>query len=367
MLNITNIPPPRVELIDPRTGLMSREWYRFFLNLFDITGAGKNPTSTTDITLAPLTSQDAETQPQLNALAAAPAAQQNSEFVKQLKSLAVNPLAQQNAELIKQLEGLAANPTAPDVTALYKDINALASAPLYTPHVRQSVYGAFYSTENQPDGSNTTAYPIIYNTTQTAQHTALEDRTAVFTASITLTAMTVSAVTSGTIYPGMTITGTGVTAGTRIVSQTSGTDGGTGVYVVSVSQTVASTTITGTCKSILRVFRQGVYNIQYSAQFTNEDTSSIHDADIWLRKNGVDVPDTNSQFSVPERHSSVDGHVIAALNLYIDLLPDDYIELMWATSNTDLTIKYIPAKSTPTRPLTPSIITTISCVSGPSE
>lgn len=348
MLNITNIPPPRVELIDPRTGLMTREWYRFFLNLFTITGSGENATSITDILVAPIPGQDAETQPQLNALAAVPTTQQNFEF-------------------IKQLEGLAANPTALDVTALYKDVNALASAPVHTPHVLQSVYGAFYSTANQPDGSTTTAYPIIYDTTQIAKNTALEDRTAVFTASITLTDMTVSAVTSGTIYPGMTITGTGVTAGTRIVSQTSGTDGGTGVYVVSVSQTVASTTITGTCKSILRVFRQGIYNIQYSAQFTNEDTSAIHDADIWLRKNGVDVPDTNSQFSVPERHSGVDGHLIAALNLYIDLLPNDYIELMWATSDTDLTIKYIPAKSTPTRPLTPSIITTISCVSGPSE
>jgi hypothetical protein len=38
-INITQIPAPRVELIDPRTGLMSREWFRFFNNIYAIVGA----------------------------------------------------------------------------------------------------------------------------------------------------------------------------------------------------------------------------------------------------------------------------------------------------------------------------------------
>ena len=37
-INITQIPAPRVELIDPRTGLMSREWFRFFNNIYSIVG-----------------------------------------------------------------------------------------------------------------------------------------------------------------------------------------------------------------------------------------------------------------------------------------------------------------------------------------
>jgi hypothetical protein len=52
-LNITNLPSSRVEFIDPRTGLMSREWYRFFLNLFNLTGGGNNQTSLDDLQLAP--------------------------------------------------------------------------------------------------------------------------------------------------------------------------------------------------------------------------------------------------------------------------------------------------------------------------
>jgi hypothetical protein len=36
--NITKIPAPRVPLVDERTGLISREWFRFFNNIYVITG-----------------------------------------------------------------------------------------------------------------------------------------------------------------------------------------------------------------------------------------------------------------------------------------------------------------------------------------
>jgi hypothetical protein len=52
-LDLTNITPPRVPLIDQRTGLISREWYRFFLNLFQLTGGGQNTTSLTDLQVGP--------------------------------------------------------------------------------------------------------------------------------------------------------------------------------------------------------------------------------------------------------------------------------------------------------------------------
>lgn len=51
--NITNIPAPRVDFIDPRTGLMAREWYRFFFNLFNLTGAGTTDTSLADLQMGP--------------------------------------------------------------------------------------------------------------------------------------------------------------------------------------------------------------------------------------------------------------------------------------------------------------------------
>lgn len=53
MLNITQIPALRVPFIDPKTGLISREWYRFLLNLFTLTGSGNNQISLDDVQVGP--------------------------------------------------------------------------------------------------------------------------------------------------------------------------------------------------------------------------------------------------------------------------------------------------------------------------
>jgi len=72
-MNITNIPAPRAEFIDPRTGLMSREWYMFFLNLFNLTGAGRNPLSLDDIQLSPQYDAMAQYDAAIDALGISPA------------------------------------------------------------------------------------------------------------------------------------------------------------------------------------------------------------------------------------------------------------------------------------------------------
>lgn len=230
-------------------------------------------------------------------------------------------------------------------------------------------YGAFSSSVNQADGSTTTAYPITYDTTDFSYGISVRTRTAVFTGTIddgtspgAGTVLTVSAVTSGTIYPGMILTGGAITAGTQIVSQTSGTTGGVGAYVVSISQERTSLTITGSQASEILFEDAGVYNIQFSVQFVNTDTQ-IHDTDIWFRKNGADIANSNSQFSVPNNHGGIDGHLIAALNFFVEVAADDYVELMWATRNTAATIQAIAAQTSPTRPATPSVIVTVARVS----
>lgn len=48
----TNIPAPRSAFIDERTGLMSREWYLFFLQLFNLTGAGSSTETIPEIVVA---------------------------------------------------------------------------------------------------------------------------------------------------------------------------------------------------------------------------------------------------------------------------------------------------------------------------
>jgi hypothetical protein len=66
---------------------------------------------------------------------------------------------------------------------------------------------------------------------------------AVVTGSIAGTTMTVSAVASGALAAGQVIEGTGITVGTTIVAQLTGSAGSTGTYSVSNSQTAGSTSI----------------------------------------------------------------------------------------------------------------------------
>jgi hypothetical protein len=74
------------------------------------------------------------------------------------------------------------------------------------------------------------------------------------TASISSTTMTISAVTSGAVSVGDIVTGPGVVAGTTISSFGTGS-GGVGTYVVSISQTTASTTISTYSNGV------GVYSV----------------------------------------------------------------------------------------------------------
>lgn len=67
------------------------------------------------------------------------------------------------------------------------------------------------------------------------------------TGQITDNVLTVTAVSTGTVVPGAILTGTGVATGTQVVQQLTGTAGGIGTYLVNIpDQATASVTIGGT-------------------------------------------------------------------------------------------------------------------------
>jgi len=115
----------------------------------------------------------------------------------------------------------------------------------------------------------------------------------------------------------------------------------------------------------IKVDYSGLYNVQFSLQFANDD-SQIQDVDVWFKKNGSDVAGSNSKFSIDSKHGSVKGHLIASLNFNIELAKDDYVSLAWATTSTLVTVEHLAAQTTPTRPVTPSAIVTIQYLSANS-
>lgn len=75
---------------------------------------------------------------------------------------------------------------------------------------------------------------------------AIAPATAAVTASIAGNVMTVNAVASGTLVPGAAITGAGVASGTAVSSQLSGVPGGVGTYAVSKAQVVPNGSLSAT-------------------------------------------------------------------------------------------------------------------------
>jgi hypothetical protein len=73
-----------------------------------------------------------------------------------------------------------------------------------------------------------------------------------FQGSITGAVLTVSDVEIGEIAAGATVFGTGVTAGTTIISQTTGAPGGAGTYAVAPAQTLAATTLSAGQKVLMQ-------------------------------------------------------------------------------------------------------------------
>ena len=136
----------------------------------------------------------------------------------------------------------------------------------------------------------------------------------------------------------------------------------TAAYAITYDVTDVTDSVYLSNASRLNVTYSGVYNLQFSIQFNNTDTQ-IHDVDVWAAVNGTNVSNSNSVFSIPNRHGGVDGHLIAALNLFLPMQAGDYVELYWHTSDVAVTIEHLAAASSPTRPATPSVIATMSFVS----
>ena len=228
--------------------------------------------------------------------------------------------------------------------------------------------GAFQDTTTQTAPANT-AQVMRFDTTDLSNGISLGSHTAVFTGSIddgtppgAGTVLTVATITSGVIYLGMTLTGGAITAGTKVVSQTSGTAGGVGAYVVSVSQERTSLTITGTIQSKLVAATSGIYNLQWSGQFVNE-AAAIHEVSVWLRQNGTDVVGSTGEISINAKHGAFDGGAIVSWNYLVSLNATDYVELWWSTPDVNSYLIAHAAGTSPTRPTAASVIATLTFVS----
>ena len=137
----------------------------------------------------------------------------------------------------------------------------------------------------------------------------------------------------------------------------------TTAYAITFDTTDFSNGVTLSNSSRLNVSQSGIYNVQFTIQFKNT-TNDTQDVDLWFRKNGTNIDNSNSRFGLGPRKSSGDpAHMIGALNFFVSLAANDYVQIMWRPSDVGVSIEHFAASSTPTRPAVPSAIGTLSFVS----
>lgn len=138
----------------------------------------------------------------------------------------------------------------------------------------------------------------------------------------------------------------------------------TAIYSMSLSNTAIANGVyvDGSDKTKIYFTNAGVYNLQFSSQFTNTDSQN-QNANVWIRQgNGtgsaIDVVDSNSMITVPNKTGTVDGDIIASWNFYISAATNDYIQVVYSGNSTHLTLSSVGAQTNPTVPRTPSTIVT---------
>jgi hypothetical protein len=137
----------------------------------------------------------------------------------------------------------------------------------------------------------------------------------------------------------------------------------TTAYAITFDTTDFSNGVTLSNSSRLNVSQSGIYNVQFSIQFTNT-TNASQDVDVWFRKNGTNIDKSNSRFGFAPRKGAGDPfHTIAAINYFVSLNANDYVEIMWRPTDVGVSIEQYPAGTSPTRPAVPSAIVTLSFVS----
>jgi len=148
---LVQITPPRVAFIDERSGNVSREWYMFFLSLYQTQGGSS--VSLDDVQKGPPSLTVDEINHAIDRATANVAPVQDG-------------LLEQIAELQKQVEALAQQPAGllDQVAELQKQVQALE----VTPPPRQferSRYGSFYDTTTQTATTINTAKAVTFNNT----------------------------------------------------------------------------------------------------------------------------------------------------------------------------------------------------------
>ena len=325
MLNLTQVPAPRVPLVDSNTGLVSTEWFRFFNGLYAVVGENQN-------VLQPVNG-----------------------------GTGVSTIPVNGQLLIGNGAGYTLNTLTPG--AGIGVTNAAGSITLANTGVLSWAGGTTGLTPAAPTTGAVTLSGLLNvanggtgQSTYTNGQLLIGNTTGNTLGKATLTAGSGIAITNGAAS--VTI------ASDKAYGSFYDTTTQSGVALTATAITFNSTELSynvaiGSPTSRFVVTRAGIYNIQFSAEISNPSVA-IDDVTIWIRQNGVNLANSAGIVGTPPKHGGVNGHTIIGWNYILQAAANDYFELYWITDNGTTQILTYPASAS--HPQAPSMILTVQQV-----
>ena len=328
MLNLTQVPAPRVPLVDNSTGLVSTEWFRFFNGLYTVVGENQN-------TIQPV-----------NGGTGVSATPTNGQL------------------LIGNAVGYTLNTLTPGVGIGVT--NGAGTIALANTGVLSWSGGVTGLTPATPaTGAVTLSGLLNVASGGTGQSTYTNGQ------------LLIGNTTGNTLGKATLTAGSGIAITNGAASVTIASDKAYGSFYDTTTQSAAALTATaitfnstelsysvaiGTPTSRIVVTRAGIYNIQFSAEISNP-SAAIDDVTIWIRQNGVNLANSAGIVGSPPKHGAINGHTIIGWNYILQAAANDYFELYWITDNGTTQILTYPASATPPiHPQAPSMILTVQQV-----
>ena len=325
MLNVTQVPAPRVPLVDSSSGLVSTEWFRFFNGLYAVVGANQNviqpANGGTGVSATPTNGQ-----------------------------LLIGNAVGYTLNTLTPGAGISITNGAGSITLANAGVSSWSGGTTgltpATPATGDVILSGLLNVFSGGTGqsSYTNGQLLIGNTTGNTLGKA------------TLTAGSGIAITNGAAA--ITI------ASDKAYGSFYDTTTQSGVALTATAITFNSTELSydvsiGTPTSRFVVARAGIYNIQFSAEISNP-SAAIDDVTIWIRQNGVNLANSAGIVGTPPKHGGVNGHTIIGWNYILQAAANDYFELYWITDNGTTQILTYPASAS--HPQAPSMILTVQQV-----
>lgn len=107
--------------------------------------------------------------------------------------------------------------------------------------------------------------------------------------------------------------------------------------------------------SQITVANAGIYNVAFSAQIKKTSGGGATQIYIWIKRNGVALPDTNTVLTLANNGDLL----VAAWNFFLSLNAGQYVQLFWYATSANIELHYDPIPVVGL-PEIPSVIATIN-------